>query len=126
MHQTTCILFSPIGVTTCELTKTICRHCDLFSSICLDYISNLNSQEECYNAVNGITYVMAEYQVDTESCFLFSSTCTDFRYSDIRAVIMMTCASGTICLQYHYTLYTMQCSCYLSFESVYSFKYTIQ
>ena len=95
MHQTT--LFSSIGVTTCELAKTTCRNCDLNigSFPCLSNTRQPYSQEECYNAVDGITNVMAEYRVERTECHLISCDFTAVSYMDLRVVIMMACASGT-------------------------------
>jgi len=107
---------SLIDVTTClTLAKTTCRGCDIVGSSCpMGYdLQSPYSQDRCYNDVDGITIVMAEYQVDTTECYLYPCNSTTFnnKSRETREVIMMTCASGTY--NYNIIIQFIQCTCHL-------------
>ena len=87
-------IFSSKGVTTCELVKTTCRYCDLMNPNCVGDIFNGYNQNQCYNAVDGITNVMGEYQLETSECHMMTCRFTTWRYMETRVIIMTACLSG--------------------------------
>ena len=87
-----------LGFSTCELTKTKCTHCDLSPppSGCGASGFITSTQDACYNGVDGVTNVLAEYRIDTAVCYYAFCFYTGIYYTTSNIVItMMTCATGT-------------------------------
>ena len=95
LHRTNPYL--SLGDTTCKLTKKTCTYCDLApQATCAASATSPYTQTDCYNGVDGITYVMSEYKVDTAWCYLASCFYTDISYTTLDIVItMMSCSTGT-------------------------------
>jgi len=88
--------FMLLGFSTCELTKTDCTHCDMSASPCGSSGFFSSTQYDCYNGVDGVTNVLAEYKIDMSVCYYAYCFHTNIVYTTSNTVItMMTCSTGT-------------------------------
>ena len=85
-------------VTTCELTKMQCINCDLVTSDapCDPHTFYAYTKEQCYDGVDGINFVMAEYRVETSVCQLSPCVYDVLSYRALRITTMMTCSYGIL------------------------------
>ena len=82
-------------VTTCNVTKTACINCDQSGPPC-GSCPMITSQKQCYDGVDGSTFVMSEYKTDSSTCLYRYCFYTDMVYAVNRVVTMMTCSSGIL------------------------------
>jgi len=86
-------------VPACELTKSVCYQCDLGGPPggCSTLKVVGSTQKDCYEGVDGVNKVLAQYRLDSSECHYRNCFYTAFKFRPLdREVTMMACSSGSV------------------------------